>query len=289
MNLYQYEIYHETKKHTPENFPYNTYLCTIPLDFPEIPAHWHEEIELIVIQRGTGIVTVNLEPYEVEAGDIVFVLPGHLHSIECKEDAVMEYENILFKTELMRSMGDDYCNREFFQPMLAGLVNFPPLLHPKLPCYENIASCIRAIDDVCSKRPYGYHLAIKSYLFQIFYTLFRYYPVSEFHAKESKSLEKLKVVLTYIRENYSHPITIEEIAGECFYSKSYFMKFFKESMGTGFIQFLNDYRLNVASRLLMETDESILEIAEKTGFDNLSYFTRLFKRRYGVTPGQYRK
>ena len=66
------------------------------------------------------------------------------------------------------------------------------------------------------------------------------------------------------------------------------MKFFKQHMGTGFIEYLNDYRLTMAERLLKSSDGSVLEIAEQSGFDNLSYFNRIFKRKYGMSPGKWR-
>ena len=75
------EQYHEKKRHTEDQFPYNTYLCTIPDDFTEVPVHWHEEAELIVIQKGSGTVLVDLTHYHVAAGDIIIVLPEHLHAI----------------------------------------------------------------------------------------------------------------------------------------------------------------------------------------------------------------
>ena len=76
MEKNQYEIYHENKKHTPNDFPYNTYLCSIPLDFKSVNLHWHNEVELIVIKKGQGLVNVNLVTYTVNAGDVVFVFPG---------------------------------------------------------------------------------------------------------------------------------------------------------------------------------------------------------------------
>ena len=108
-------------------------------------------------------------------------------------------------------------------------------------------------------------------------------------AKQKKSLDKLKLVLEYIHENYQKTITIEEIAEVCHYSTSHFIKFFKESMGSGFIQYLNDYRLNMAAQLLQTSNDTILEISQKTGFENLSYFNRLFKKKYNRTPTTYRE
>ena len=60
-------------------------------------------------------------------------------------------------------------------------------------------------------------------------------------------------------------------------------------MGVSFTQYLNDYRLQIAAQLLKETEDNILEIASATGFENLSYINRSFKKKYGLTPGQYRK
>ena len=66
------------------------------------------------------------------------------------------------------------------------------------------------------------------------------------------------------------------------------MRFFKNTMGVSFVSYLNDFRLNVAARLLSSNDESILSVAENCGFFNLSYCNRMFKKKYGVTPGKYR-
>ena len=60
-------------------------------------------------------------------------------------------------------------------------------------------------------------------------------------------------------------------------------------MGVSFVSYLNDFRLNVAARLLSSNDYSILSVAENCGFFNLSYFNRMFKKKYGVTPGRYRE
>ena len=67
------------------------------------------------------------------------------------------------------------------------------------------------------------------------------------------------------------------------------MKFFKQSMGMGFIAYLNDFRLEIAARMLLSADANILEIASVCGFENLSYFNRSFKKKYGVAPGRFRK
>lgn len=285
-----YENYHEKKAHTSIEFPYNTYLCTIPLDFLEVPLHWHEEAELIVIKKGKGKVVVDLRPYEVEAGEIVFVLPGQLHSICQRGVDAMEYENILFREELLEGAGVDLCSSRFLHPLFAGWVDFSPHIGKACSYFDEVADCIEKIDALCSSRPFGYQMAVKGLLFQMLFQVITHHTVeSESRPDQKKALEKVKLVLTYVHENYSRAITIEEIAGVCHYSKSHFMKFFKEAMGVGFVRYLNDYRLGIASQSLLLESEGILEVAGSCGFENLSYFNRVFKRKYGMSPGQFRK
>ena len=86
-----------------------------------------------------------------------------------------------------------------------------------------------------------------------------------------------------------HKIMIADVAELLDFSESHFMRYFKENMGTSFIDYLKEYRLTMAARLLLASDASILTIAEEVGFDNLSYFNRAFKTHYGITPSKYRK
>lgn len=99
----------------------------------------------------------------------------------------------------------------------------------------------------------------------------------------------MKIVLKYIENNYMQKITIGDIAAAVGFSESHFMRYFKETMGTSFVEYLRDYRLTIASRLLTSSDSSILNIAAETGFENLSYFNRVFKEKYKMTPRQFRK
>lgn len=290
MNINEYQNYHETKAHTSAEFPYNTYLCSIPLDFPGVPLHWHDEMELVVIKKGQGYVSVDFDKHLVHSGDIIMICPGCLHAIEQDASYNMEYENIIFKPELLSSGANDLCMLQYMKPLLDGTLPMEHFLTPAHEVFESLSNCIRQIDLVCADQTTGWQLAVKSALFYFFFLL-----ISERQKKtvsishNPKSLEKMKTVLKYVEEHYTEKLTIDDMAKLTFYSKSHFMKFFKVHMGTGFTEYLNDYRLAMAARLLKSSDESILMIAEESGFDNLSYFNRIFKRKYGVSPGSYRK
>jgi AraC-like DNA-binding protein len=67
------------------------------------------------------------------------------------------------------------------------------------------------------------------------------------------------------------------------------MKYFKQTMGVSFTSYLNTYRLTMAARLLLQSDDTVLSIATEVGFDNLSYFNRVFKKQYHTTPSEFRR
>jgi AraC-like DNA-binding protein/mannose-6-phosphate isomerase-like protein (cupin superfamily) len=289
LQINNYQNYHETKQHTTAEFPYNTYPCSIPLDFTRVPLHWHDELELIVIKKGHGLISVDFQKKIVNAGDIIFIRPGCLHSIEQHESDSMEYENILLLPELLISGDNDLCATQFLRPLMSGSVPVEIFFTPAVPCHGQLTECICQIDLLCETRPDGWQLALKGYLFQFFYILISNQKKKE-HASSPrlKSLEKMKLVLRYVEEHYTEPVSIEDMVALTYYSKSHFMKFFKLHMGTGFIEYLNDYRLTIAGQKLKNSSDSVLTIAEECGFEHLSYFNRLFKRKYGTTPGKYR-
>ena len=91
MHILEYENYEETKKHYDTDFSYNTYPCSIPLDFPCVPMHWHRETEIIYVKSGRGMVNVDGISYPVVKDSIVFILPGRLHSIAQYESEAFSY------------------------------------------------------------------------------------------------------------------------------------------------------------------------------------------------------
>ena len=98
----------------------------------------------------------------------------------------------------------------------------------------------------------------------------------------------IKTILDYIGDNYTEPITIDELAEKVGLSKHYFMRFFKKYLGMTCIEYINDYRLNVAANLLLTTSCQITEVASRVGISNLSYFNRIFKKKFAMTPKEYR-
>lgn len=289
MNILEYENYHENVTHGDMVFPYNTYICSIPLDFPRVPLHWHDEIELIYIKKGIGSITVDFQQYKVKGPTLVLILPGQLHSIEQLEEYSMEYENIIFHPSMLVSKQIDVTATEFLQPLTARKITVPTVFTPVYPYYKDVIAPIDACDEICKTKPQGYELFIKSQLYQFFFILSNRCRNLSNTKENRKTLDKMKIVLKYIENNYMHRITIADVSASIEFSESHFMRYFKETMGTSFVDYLRDYRLTMASRLLTTSDSAILDIAAEVGFDNLSYFNRVFKQRYHMTPSQFRR
>lgn len=289
MNILEYENYQEKKTHFDASFPYNTYLCCIPQDFLSVPLHWHLEMEIIYIKKGCGIVSIDLSPASVNEGDIILIAPGQLHGISQYENTRLEYENILFDLSMLEAKGNDSCTSDFFAPLRHSHVPAKNIYTSADKKHEKIAYWLDQADEICKTFPQAYQLYIKSCLFGLFYELFADREITAAPKKTLPSLEKLKMIIKYVENHYQDRITIEQIASFCDYSQSHFMKYFKNAMGISFIEYLNDYRLMMAARLLLASDSNILSISQEVGFENLSYFNRSFKKKFNITPSAYRK
>ena len=289
MNILEFENYHEKKEHSKEGFSYNTYLCSIPLDFNQVPVHWHEEFELIYIKKGKGRITVDFKQYEVSSQDLIFILPGQLHGIRQYRDEGMEYENIIFHPDLLMPKRADCSYTNFLEPLLSGKVTVCSLFTPSQSFYRELVGPINACDEICKTHPDGYEMYIKGMLFQFFFYLGKYGVQEKSSADTRQNTDKLKTVLKYIEEHYKEKISVTSAASLTGYSESHFMRYFKQLMGVSFVSYLNDYRLIMAARLLLYSEESIMEIAFDVGFENLSNFNRFFRKKYGMTPRQYRQ
>ena len=96
-------------------------------------------------------------------------------------------------------------------------------------------------------------------------------------------------ILRYISSNYSHKISLEDIAGKIGFHPQYFSSYFKKLFNINFTDYLNNYRVEKSTSMLRNTKDSILNISVACGFNNHKTFSNAFEKRYGMTPGKYRK
>lgn len=270
-------------------FAFNIYPCTIPLDFASVPLHWQNSMEMIYVKQGSGLVQVGFEKFTACAGDIYIIQPGQLHGMRCLDGARMEYENIIFDMDFVGSQRVDRCSQKYLQPLLNNRIILPTHIDHESPLYSQISTCLDIADQLCDCRVNGYELGVKGQMLAVLSLLFQMAFEQNTDAVDDGNMVKIKNVLAFIEENYSQRLTVDEVASECGYSASHFMRWFKHSTGSSFNAYLIEYRLSRATSELRNTQNTVLEIADNCGFDNLSNFNRLFKKRFGMTPSQFRK
>ena len=131
---------------------------------------------------------------------------------------------------------------------------------------------INSIDTLCEK--------LQEIVEAFSESMFNYIP--------SRNSEIIKKAMLYMSEHFNSPLTLDEVAEHVHLHPSYFSTLFKSSTGSSFKEYLNMVRIEESKRLLANTDYSIIDIAVATGFEDQSYFSKVFKKYTGLTPKQYR-
>lgn len=278
----------EAVQHGSAMFPLEYYHCVFPLGISNLPVHWHEEFEITLVQKGTCIYQINLHPYKISQGDILILPPGMLHGTGEQPETEFITDSFVFCLDMLESQRTDSCTTEFFAPLTSGMLRFPVYLPAEDSMARLLGESFEKIRKTFLQKPLGYELEIKSELLHLFFLLYSQVPYQRSSQEYRDITEKLKLVLQFIQEHYQQGITVKELAELCHFSEYHFMRFFKRHMNMTSIEYLNQYRLEMASRQLAETNLSVTSIALESGFNNISYFNRVFKRKFGVTPMEYR-
>jgi two-component system response regulator YesN len=110
-----------------------------------------------------------------------------------------------------------------------------------------------------------------------------------FDCSRNQYSKPVRYAITYIQGNYGSLFTLQDVAEKLHLSVTYFSARFKKETGQNFINYLTDYRLMVAKRMLRNSDMNISEIADSVSYGDVRYFGRVFKKHVGMKPGEYRK
>lgn len=110
-----------------------------------------------------------------------------------------------------------------------------------------------------------------------------------FNFSEVKHMDVIYKAVDYIKQHYNEKISLEEVASFVFLSPSYFSKVFKNEMNSNFSTYLNEYRIERSKKYLLNESINLVDISDMVGFEDQSYYSKVFKKVVGVTPGKYRK
>ena len=270
----------ENAKHGERFFPVQRYRAVLDPTHPAVTLHWHEEAELTLITGGSCVYQIDLVEYPVKEGDLIFVAPQLLHGVTLR-GVHFTSETYVFHLSFLGGNATDLCATRYLAPLANQELSVPCWISPEHPAYPELCSCFWQAAAHYSARCFGDELAVKAALLEALALLLRN---SGGPAPGSASSDKLKGVLDYLELHYAEPVTVAQLAGLCYFSPYHFMRFFKKHMNMTCTAYMNSLRLEKAVERFEQGNTSILEVSAAVGFHNLSYFHKLFKKKYGMTP-----
>lgn len=263
------------------------------MNFPEgfkLKERYVYDFELELITFSTGSMIIDNTQYQIKKGDMVFRRPGQF------TQGVMPYCCYLICFDLSGNTAKDPQTYDFTEPQEFQMhyINpvldvVPPVFHP--PFYEKyhelfdlvLKEFVRA--DKCSA------LLLKSNVLRILYELYTDVtnPLGHKNSASSSHYAPLKRVTEYIEKNYGDKITLSMLSEIANLSSTYFHKIFTETLSITPNEYVTKTRIDNAKEYLIRTDLSIYEIALKCGYDNIPYFSYVFKNRVNISPSEFRK
>lgn len=282
------ESLRETIPHGSDDYPFRYYLEDIwEFDFHCIDWHWHPEVEFVLIEKGTMELLVGSDRYTVGAGTGIFINSQVIHRFEAAESVIIP--NIVFSPSLL-APETSLIYRKYIQPVLDSAAECV-MFSAEDPGQKELLVTLASV-FVVQEEENGCEIKTAELLLKLWRMLYEKVDTAEktsaLRAAE-KTQAQLQIMLQYIHQNYLYPISLDDIAETVALSKSSVLNIFQKNIHTSPIQYLVNYRLKRAAKMLAATRSSVSTIARDTGFENIGYFCRKFKEVFQLTPGEYRK
>lgn len=278
----QYINYRESWQRGTVDFPIEYHHITPAHPQYIMSLHWHVEFEIIRILKGTFLLSIDEQEFAVSAGSSIIVPAGALHAGTPGE---CTYECIVFDMNMLMNKNDP-C-RKLIRKIIDHEVELT-YVYPE--SCNDIHQIVWTMFDAMASRKEGFQLTVLGALYQMAGAVFseKYYnPIPVQPPRNHRRIVQLKTALEFMESSYNTQITLEEMADSVNMSPKYFCRFFQEMTHRTPVDYLNYYRIERACYQLLTTDQSITEVAYNSGFNDLSYFIKTFKKYKGTTPKKY--
>ncbi len=255
----------------------------------DFPLHYHDEFELNFIQNARSarrVVGDHME--EIDDLELVLLGPNLQHAWfthKCKgreiKEITIQFHKDLFDEKFLRRNQLSFL-RAMFEKSLRGILFSP----------ETTQQVASRIIELNQKHGFDSVLELISILHDLSTSRnIRILSDSSFNNTEQFTYNSRRIEKTFehMNHNFDKPITLGEVARLANMSEVSFSRFFKQRTGNTFIDSLTEIRLGHASRMLIDTTQSIAEVAYNCGFNNISNFNRIFKKKKGCTPKEFRE
>ncbi len=275
-----YHALYENKRRGTFDFPIELYHVNQASPRYQMPLHWHLEYELIYILQGEFRLSLDGRPWAMGAGDCAWIGDGVVHG---GVPANCVYQCVVF--DLGTLLHDTPVCAQSAARFLADETGCAGVFSRGGAQARLAGQLLRAIEQ---ERP-GYEWTTLGLMWQLMGSLVEASARPPGPAPGRKQILRLKNVLTYIRDQYKAPVTLEELAAVAGMAPKYFCRAFAQMTGKTPIAYLNYYRIEQASERLAFTQDPVTEIALGCGFNDVSHFSRTFSRYKGMPPTVYRK
>lgn len=255
----------------------------------DFPLHSHEEFELNFIQNGKGTKRVVGDSInEIDNLELVLVGPNLQHgwfTHKCKnreiKEVTIQFHRDLFDEKFLHRNQMGYI-RTMFERSLRGIAFSK----------ETTQAIMPRIYSLTQKHGFDSVLELMSILHDLS-TSRNIHTLSDVSFNNSGTLSynsrRIESVMRYLNANFDKTVTLQEAAKIAAMSEVAFSRFFKMRTGKTFVDTLTEIRLGHASRMLIDTTHGITEVAYKCGFNNISNFNRIFKKKKECTPKEFRQ
>jgi AraC-like DNA-binding protein/mannose-6-phosphate isomerase-like protein (cupin superfamily) len=281
-----------------ENLSFPFYTDTVLLQAgEEVAEHSHEFFELAYIAEGSGEHQYNKGAYHpIKPGDVFIIEPDieHAYRVRAHEKAVIY--NVLFIPSLLRDELDTmsamtpFVDFFYVEPLLRNDLRFNTRLTLQAKQQVQMRAILDGLILEQQNKNLGYQIMVKTEMIQLFVFLSRCYQQMDLPVKMQESDEQtIYHIREFIHRHFKQPLTLDQISRISRMSPSVFSVKFKQYTGQTLIEYRNEIRLNFAKEALLHTNDKVLNIAQEVGFDDLSFFNKQFKKKIGLSPGEYRK
>lgn len=247
-------------------------------------CHWHEDIEFIYVADGEMDYFVNGKSIPLKCGDMIMVNSGRLHYGYSDHEQDCRYYCVILHPSLITT------NKKLHDRYIAPLIS---TCEPDYVLFAPDDEITRLLLDIYHAKT-GSSPSYELDVINLFQTLWiqlcrRSLPSHHVEAENADAdLSMQRQMVSFIYQNYSSVITLEDIAASGKVCRSKCCRIFKKYMGQSPMDFVNSYRLECSQQLLERTTLSITEICLACGFNHQSYFTKQFRLKYQCTPKEYR-
>ena len=286
MQIITNQFQKELKKHGSDHFPFLvSYQRLSEYDSNSFMWHYHPEIEITYIKKGSMHYRVNNQSFHLKEGDIIFCNSNALHSGEMEHQEDCSYIPITFDPKLIYGFFQSTICTKYVEPVIQNLAVCAMHIDYTESWHETFRKKMLEVIALDKEKPDFYELDI-SIRMQIMWRLLPHQPLPA--ASDLTEYERIRKILSYIEQNYMNPITLAEVAEHIHLCESECTRLFKRHMNTTLFSFLQEYRIERSLEYL-STHESISNIAGKTGFSDSNYYSKVFSKIKGCSPREYRK